>query len=132
MTNQPVSAADLEFPLSDRMRRALKVAGLSNGDMADYLDVRREAVSTWLSGRVNPRKQTLRLWAMRTGVPLEWLETGQVPTSWPGPDGTPMKGGDSLPYLDSNQEPSGYASAQVSDLDDWRRPGQLVPFERAS
>lgn len=79
--------------------------------MADYLGVRREAVSTWLSGKVNPKKSTLRLWAFRTGVPLEWLETGQVPTpSGPGPDGG------ELPWFDSNEQPSGYASPQVRTL----------------
>jgi transcriptional regulator with XRE-family HTH domain len=97
----------LEFDMPDRMRRALRISGVSAGDMAEYLGVRREAVSTWLSGRINPRKSTLRLWALRTGVPLEWLETGQVPDDGPAPDGAP------LPRLDSNQQPSGYPFALV-------------------
>ncbi len=97
----------LEFDMPDRMRRSLRISGVSAGDMADYLGVRREAVSTWLSGRVNPRKSTLRLWAMRTGVPLEWIETGQVPD----PDDPTPDDGAQLPRLDSNQQPSGYASS---------------------
>jgi transcriptional regulator with XRE-family HTH domain len=41
--------------------------------MADYLGVARNTVSTWINGRIAPSKQTLRLWALRTGVDYEWL-----------------------------------------------------------
>ena len=67
-----------EFTQGDRMRLALRDSGTSVQAMADYLDVGRSTVSTWLNGRIRPGKQTLRLWALHTGVPLEWLETGVV------------------------------------------------------
>jgi transcriptional regulator with XRE-family HTH domain len=62
--------------LGDRLRVSLRHAGITAGDMAEYLGVGRNTVSTWMNGHITPRKQSLRLWAMRTGVSLEWLETG--------------------------------------------------------
>ena len=64
--------------MGDRMRLALRHSDLGVQEMADYLGVSRNAASTWLNDRIRPGKQTLRLWAMRTEVPLEWLETGEV------------------------------------------------------
>lgn len=87
---EPVDRRDprLEFDLADRMRRALRVSDVSVQDMAEYLDVSRGTVSTWINGRIAPSRQTRRLFALKTGVPLEWLETGQQPTTSPvGPDG---------------------------------------------
>ncbi|MBN9141072.1 MAG: helix-turn-helix domain-containing protein [Micrococcales bacterium] len=65
------------FTLGDRMKRAMKVAGVSRGEMADYLDVEPTTVSTWMNDRVQPGVQTLRLWALKTGAPYEWLVTGK-------------------------------------------------------
>jgi transcriptional regulator with XRE-family HTH domain len=58
---------------ADRMRKALRVAGVSVQEMADYLGVARNTVSTWINGRITPSTQTLRLWAARCDVPYEWL-----------------------------------------------------------
>lgn len=64
--------------LGDRMRIALRHAEIGAGDMAEYLGVGRNTVSTWINGKHQPSRPALRLWALRTGVPLEWLETGVV------------------------------------------------------
>lgn len=45
--------------------------------MADILGVSRNTVSNYLHGRTRPPQLTLRVWAMRTGVPLAWLVTGE-------------------------------------------------------
>ena len=66
-----------EWDLADRMRKALRTAHLGVQEMADYLDVSRNTVGTWINGRVDPSVQTLRLWALRTGVPYGWLVTGE-------------------------------------------------------
>ena len=72
--------------MGDRMGKSLKYAGISVQGMADYLEVSRNTVSTWINDRITPSKQTRRLWALRTGVPLQWLETGvDEPTPGPGP-----------------------------------------------
>lgn len=50
-----------------------------------YLGVSRTTVSAWNNGRNEPRGPTLTAWALWTGVPLKWLETGQAPAGKPGP-----------------------------------------------
>jgi transcriptional regulator with XRE-family HTH domain len=59
---------------SDRMRKALKHARIAVGDMADYLGVQPSTVSTWINGKHRANHQTMRLWSIRTGVDLDWLE----------------------------------------------------------
>lgn len=58
---------------------ALRDAGVSVGEMADYLEVDRNTVSRWTSDRIKPKRQTLVAWSLKTGVPLEWLEKGTAP-----------------------------------------------------
>lgn len=69
-----------EFDLADRMRKALRSSEVGVMEMADYLGVARNTISNWINGHVAPSKQSLRLWAMRTGVSFEWLQTGENPT----------------------------------------------------
>ena len=115
MSVNPVGRADLEFDLADRMRRALRVAEISSNEMADYLGVSRTSVSAWINGRNEPRRTALIAWALRTGVPLEWLETGKAPTSPSGPEG------EEYTSRDSNPEPADYESGVVVELDAYRR-----------
>jgi transcriptional regulator with XRE-family HTH domain len=85
MSEQPelrAVAGPPQWDRADRMRKALREAGMGPGGMAAYLGVGGNTVSTWLSGRVDPSVQTLRLWATRTGVPYAWLVSGD-------PDATP-------------------------------------------
>jgi transcriptional regulator with XRE-family HTH domain len=72
-TDGLTGAAIPEWDLADRMRKCLRHAGIGVQEIADYLGVSRTTVSTWINGRIAPSTQTLRLWAMRTGVPYEWL-----------------------------------------------------------
>lgn len=89
-----------EFDLADRMRKSLRHADLGVQGMADYLDVTRGTVGNWINGRIHPSTQTLRLWALRTGVPFKWLETGETPT------GNDPDGGEECAIRDSNPEPT--------------------------
>lgn len=63
----------------DWMKKALDVAGISAKSMAEYLGVEPETVSRWLNRKRSPSLQTLRLWAMRTGIPMSYLQTGIIP-----------------------------------------------------
>lgn len=76
-----------EWDLADRLTKSLRVAGMSAQEMADYLEVHRNSVSAWMNGRVTPSGQTIRLWALRTGVPHKWLKEGVEPSSPDGPNG---------------------------------------------
>ena len=71
---------------ADRLGKALKHRGIKVGEMADYLGVSRNTVGNYINGRTSPDKRTLRLWALRTGVPMEWLEHGSTSTN-DDPDG---------------------------------------------
>ncbi len=80
MTEQPAPPqASPEWDVADRMRKALRQARVGPQEMADYLGVSRQSVGNWINGRIEPSVQTLRLWAMRTGVPFEWLAGDQFP-----------------------------------------------------
>jgi len=73
MSEQPAPGAVPEWDIADRMRKSLRHAGIGVQQMADYLDVDRSTVSTWINGRITPSTQTLRLWALRCGVDYAWL-----------------------------------------------------------
>ena len=75
-----------QWDLADRMAKALRESRMSVQQMADYLEVHRNTVSAWLHGRTPPSSQTVRLWALRTGVPYDWVRTGDGPNET-GPDG---------------------------------------------
>lgn len=92
----------LEFDLADRMRKALRISGMGVSEMAEYLGVARNTVSTWINGKIRPSTQTLRLWALRTGVPYEWLLNGDAPHR-NNPDGGQSE---SCARRDSNPQPS--------------------------
>jgi len=84
-----MNSEELDFDLADRMRKALRVSGLTVQEIADYLGVTRGTVSTWINGHIHPSTQTLRLWAARTGVPYSWLtgcpeeaDTGAIQLAW--------------------------------------------------
>lgn len=63
------------------MRIALRDAGVSVGEMADYLELNRNTLGGWMNGRHRPSTGVLRLWALRCGVPFEWLKTGRYPAT---------------------------------------------------
>lgn len=89
MSQQPHSAVPA-WDLSDRMAKALRHAGLGVQEMGEYLGISRNTVGNYLHGRTQPDKRTLRLWAIRCGVPLEWLEDGIV-TEGDGPPEPPTR-----------------------------------------
>lgn len=77
MSEMTVEQAAPEWDLADRMRKSLRHAGgIEIQVMADYLGVSRATVSNWVNGHNRPNKPTLRVWAMRTGVPFAWLSDG--------------------------------------------------------
>jgi transcriptional regulator with XRE-family HTH domain len=64
--------------LGDRLRRARKKAGLSQGALAREASVSASAVSQWESpGGTKPNLERLCSIAMATRVSLDWLLTGK-------------------------------------------------------
>lgn len=74
------------FGLADRLDKALKVGKVSNADMADALDVSRNTVTNYTTGRTTPSRLQIKEWAVRTGAPAEWLLTGIDPTPSTDPE----------------------------------------------
>lgn len=69
----------------DRLAKALRHAGMSNSDMASYMGVHRNTISSYVNGRAAVDRRTRLLWAMKTGVSIEWLEDGAGEPPTPGP-----------------------------------------------
>lgn len=104
------------WDIRDRLRKARETAGLEQSELATVMGVSRQTVSNYEKGHVQPRRSGLRLWAMATGVPVEWIETGCTPS-------------------DLNREPtdSGWgALATVVDIDSARSlRAPAVPLDAA-
>lgn len=106
-----------EFDKADRLKKAITVSDVSAGEMAEYLGVTRETLSRYTNGRNDAPVAIVRLIAMRTGVPFEWLETGKSPRP-DDPDG-----GEVCAIRDSNPEPADIEHTQVTPLRHWRDDG---------
>ena len=94
------------FDVHDRARKARISADMEQTDLMAATGISMTTISAIENGKVKPRRTTLTLWALATGVSLDWLLTGAEP----GNDETPSRGrgfGGLLPGLDSNQEPAG-------------------------
>ncbi|MFD2840113.1 helix-turn-helix domain-containing protein [Populibacterium corticicola] len=74
-----------QFTMGDRLRKAREQAGLESSEFADEIGVSRNTITNYERDKVAPRKIVLKAWALRTGVPIQWLETGIAPS--PNPDG---------------------------------------------
>jgi hypothetical protein len=100
MSEQPVAADGLpKWDLADRMTKSLRHAGLGVTEMAEYLDVDRSTVSTWINGRIEPNDRTMQLWALRTGIPYTWYCHGDLRTC----DIGPVSAGQSTPGRRANK-----------------------------
>lgn len=82
-TSQAPLDERLEYDLLDRLAKSLRVGGVGKGEMASHLGVSGNTVGNYLAGRTEPDKATLMVWAMRCGVPYEWLKNGSLETGRP-------------------------------------------------
>lgn len=96
----------LTFGFGDRLAKSLEASDTSNNEMAAYLGKSRTTISNWIHGRAPISRGDLVAWALKTGVPLEWLETGHFPE-----DKTPRRiragGNNSGPGGTRNPDPLG-------------------------
>ncbi|MFT4281582.1 helix-turn-helix domain-containing protein [Microbacterium sp.] len=66
-----------QFDVHDRARKARVSAGMEQQDLCDATGISMTSISKIETGKVAPRKTTLMLWALATGVSYEWLATGK-------------------------------------------------------
>ena len=81
MNEQSTMQATPRWDLADKLRKALREVEMSSQEMAEYLEVSRHTVSNWLNGHTRPPASAVKLWAMRCGVPYEWLTSDDTPIS---------------------------------------------------
>lgn len=77
-----------EWDMADRLAKSLRVARVSSAEMAEYLEVHRNTVSSWLNGRSAPKRPQLIAWALRTGLAYDWIKDGVDPAPPSGPNGS--------------------------------------------
>lgn len=75
-----------KWTLADRLRKAREVAGLSQGELAEAIDVSRRSVVNYEAGARPPKRHVLVSWALRTGARYDWLITGAA-SDEDGPNG---------------------------------------------
>lgn len=103
------TAVEMHIPtwtVGDRCRKAREDRGYGSAEFATLIGVSRNTIGNVESGRVQPRKIVLNAWALVTGVPLEWLRDGTVPTT----DGN----GGGRAWRDSNPQPSDPKVVQIT------------------
>ncbi|WP_067440844.1 helix-turn-helix domain-containing protein [Nocardioides jensenii] len=67
------------FTMGDRLRKAREGTGLTTREFALRLGVSQSTVTNAENDHTRTRRITLLMWSQVTGVPVEWLETGQAP-----------------------------------------------------
>lgn len=85
MSEQTAHPGVPAFELKHRLARALEQGHVTPGQMADEIGRGVTTIRNYLKGRTVPDRAVLVTWALRCGVPLEWLLSGTTS----GPDGTP-------------------------------------------
>jgi transcriptional regulator with XRE-family HTH domain len=91
-----------EWTITDRLRKARELTGMDQTEFADALGVSRSTVSNYERGSRVYRRPVLLAWAMSSGVPLEWLHTGQQSAPQPGP----VEGLDECAVRELNPQPA--------------------------
>ena len=82
-----------EWTITDRLRKARENAGLSPEQLAHDIDVSRATVYNYESPAYERKRRpiALKAWAVRCGVPYEWVKAGTVALTDKGPDSDPTQ-----------------------------------------
>lgn len=86
MTQQAAGAIP-QFTRGDRFRKARQLTGQTTREFAETIGVSQKTVTDAENdNRPTVRKILVNAWALATGVPATWLETG-IASDQPKPDG---------------------------------------------
>lgn len=84
MSTQAAVNAVPALTLGWRLQMALDHADVKVQEMADELGYARNSLSRWMHDEGEPRDVVVKQWALKCGVPYEWLRYGITPAT--GPD----------------------------------------------
>lgn len=104
MSEQRSPGAVPTFELRHRLARALEAAGVSNEEMAEEIGRGVTTIRNYLRGRTIPERAVLVTWALRCGVPFDWLAYGVEPDDG-GPRTPSDLPGQSSPCMTDNVVP---------------------------
>lgn len=74
------------WTVGDRLRKAREITGLDRQAWAHELGIARNSVAKYEASDEVPRQVVLLAWAMRSGVPVEWLASGETAPTPPTSD----------------------------------------------
>lgn len=80
MTTSPDLGSIPEWTITDRLRKSREHANMDQTQLAERIGMARTTVSNYENGVTPPKRPILLSWALATGVPLEWLQTGRLVT----------------------------------------------------
>lgn len=87
MTQQTTFDGIPAWTRGDRLRKARTLTGMTTREFAEHIGVSQKTVTDAENDKRAMRKILLNAWALGTGVPAVWLETGEIPSTGPGGDG---------------------------------------------
>lgn len=82
-------AADTQIPeltLGWRLRMAMERSGVDQREWASYLGVNRNTITRWTHDKGPVARGYLIAISLRSGVPVEWIETGKGSSTTTDPD----------------------------------------------
>lgn len=82
MATNPLHLGVPEWTFGDRLRKAREVAEVTSKEMAALLEVSDRTIRNYERMATPIKRKDVRDWALRCGVPIEWLLHGDNP-----PDG---------------------------------------------
>lgn len=74
-----------KWTTGDRMRKSREDLGLSQQEFADVSGISVASIRGYETDVRLPRPIYMRVWSQLTGVPVEWLLTGEVPADMQKP-----------------------------------------------
>ena len=123
-TEHKATAVIPQWTLADRLRKAREMTGLDQIRFSEVVGISRTSITNYEMGKREPRGLYLRAYAEATGVPIEWILTGETPAD---SEKAPTANGEGLPLprLDSNQQPAGLRQVIGSSV---AIPGNVAEF----
>lgn len=114
MTSQPFDAGRVpEWTRGDYLRKARVAADMTVKQLSIATGISEKTINNYEADRHEPRRPNMLAWAMATGVPLSWLESGTLPSppNGDGPDPSGLTPNDALTRLTASKSGRSHGTA---------------------